>query len=445
MSNVVIRSERVILSSRHTPMPLAIHVRDGVIIEITQWDAVPPGARLHDCVDSVIMPGIVDTHAHINEPGRTEWEGFVTATKAAAAGGITTIIDMPLNSLPPTTTVAALGIKADHARGKCAIDYGFWGGVIPGNTAELVAMVDRGAWGFKAFLCDSGVPEFPASQESDLRAAMNVLAKRNVPLLAHAELEVTHPTIGGNPREYRTYLKSRPPEWEVEAIRLLITLARETGCRVHIVHLSASEALPDIAAARRDGVKLSAETCPHYLTLDADSVPDGATPFKCAPPIRTLANQKALWRGLQDGTLDLIVSDHSPCTPDLKRLESGDFGEAWGGIAGLQFSLSVTWTKARSQGIAVTNLIKWMAEGPAALAGLPRKGTLAVGFDADMVVWNPDRHFMLTPDIVKHRHRVTPYVGKRLDGVVEKTFLRGELAYEEGQAEIKPRGQELKR
>ncbi len=442
---LVVRSQNVILSSQHTAMPLALVVRDGRVAEIGAWDQVPHGSTLVDVGESVLMPGIVDTHAHINEPGRTEWEGFVTATKAAAAGGITTIIDMPLNSLPPTTTLAALGIKSENARGKCAIDYGFWGGVIPGNAGELDRMIDNGAWGFKAFLCDSGVPEFPQSVEADLRAAMQILAKRNVPLLAHAELEVSKPVAKGAAREYGTYLKSRPPEWELAAIRLLIQLARETGCRVHVVHLSASEALADIATARKDGVRFSAETCPHYLTLDAESVPDGATPFKCAPPIRGRENQAALWKGLEDGTLDLVVSDHSPCTPDLKRLDSGDFGAAWGGIAGLQFSLPVTWTKARERGTKLPTLVKWMAEGPAALAGIPRKGSLAVGFDADMVVWNPAKRFLLTPDIVRHRHRVTPYAGKELFGVVEKTFVRGQLVWAEGQPDGAPRGQELKR
>lgn len=439
-------SQRVVLSAEQVPGPAVIEIKDGKIAAIIQGGTVPFSVPLIDCGNSVLMAGIVDTHAHINEPGRTEWEGFRTAARAAAAGGITSIVDMPLNSIPATVSLEALRVKSQAAAGQCAIDYGFWGGVIPGNVAELEPMVRAGIVGFKAFMIDSGVEEFPMSREADLRAAMKALAKAGVPLLAHAEVDNSPPSeSNGGPRAYAHYLASRPQKWEVDAIRLLIRLVRETGCAAHIVHLSAADALVDIAAARKEGLPLTVETCPHYLSLRAEEIPDGATHYKCAPPIRESTNQDRLWAALLKGDIDMIVSDHSPCTPKLKDT-GGDFGKAWGGIAGLQFSLSVIWTEMRRRKIPLERLTRWMSAAPARLAGWEkRKGALQVGNDADIVVWNPDKSFALTSDKVLHRHSLTPYSGREWFGVVQKSFVRGLCVFDEGQFRDSPVGQETLR
>jgi len=440
MSELTLRSQRVMLSAEEPPRPAQLHIRDGKIISVGPLR----GDYSLDLGDQVLMPGIVDSHAHVNEPGRTEWEGFETATRAAAAGGITTVIDMPLNSIPPTTTTNALREKANAARDRCRVDYAFWGGLVRENREDLIPMVEAGVRGFKAFLIDSGVPEFSWTRENELRAGMKVLASLRVPLLAHAEVDLGAGKDTASPRTYRHYLASRPPEWEVEAIRLLIRLARETGCAVHVVHLSAAAALPDIARAKAEGVPFTVETCPHYLTFSAETIPDGATAFKCAPPIREEANREALWQGLLDGTIDQVVSDHSPCTPALKGLAKGDFDQAWGGIAGLQFSLPVTWTEMRKRGIALSRLTGWMAEAPARLAGLSgRKGKIAAGWDADLVAFEPDKAFRVTADDVRHRHSLTPYLDRELYGSVERTWVRGELVYERGKFLGKPIGERV--
>lgn len=434
-----IRGRRLLADPTRPPAPGVVEIRDGKIVGFS------PSASLKtiDAGNAIVMAGIVDTHAHINEPGRTDWEGFETATRAAAAGGITTIVDMPLNSIPPTTTLANLKEKSHAAEGKCAVDYGLWGGVIPGNLAELEPMIKAGIWGFKAFMIESGVDEFPMADEKVLREAMKVLAKHRVPLLVHAELCEREVAPPGDPCTYRHYLASRPAKWEVDAIRLIISLVRETRCPAHIVHLSAAEALEEIAKARRERLPLTVETCPHYLTLDSASIPDGATHFKCAPPIREAANQDRLWKALADGDIDTIVSDHSPCIPKLKQT-NGDFAKAWGGIAGLQFSLSVVWTEMRRRGIPVEKLSGWMSERTARIAGL-KKGTLAPGRDADLVVWDPDSSFALKPEKIYHRHSVTPYAEKTLFGVVHRTFVRGICVFEDGKFPAKPVGRELRR
>jgi allantoinase len=437
-----IRSRRVLLGQ--SAAPVCVWIRDGKIHKIL--DQPPGGVALQDFGDRVVMPGIVDTHAHINEPGRTEWEGFETATRAAAAGGITTVIDMPLNSIPATTSLKALEIKAASAKGHCAIDYGFWGGVIPGNSAELEPMIRAGAFGFKAFLCPSGVDEFPMSLEEDLRQAMPILARNGVPLLVHAEIETPNGKPGAD-RTYRSYLETRPQKWEVDAIRLVIRLARETGCRTHIVHLSAADALPDLAQARAQGIPVSAETCPHYLLFTAEEIADGATQFKCAPPIREKANREKLWQALRENQLEFVVSDHSPCTPALKLLEKGDFGHAWGGIAGLQFSLSVVWTEMRARGFTLSDLSRLMSRNTARFLGLQAtKGAIAVGNDADLVVFDPEASFTLEPSQVLHRHNLTPYSGRKLHGRIDKTFLRGKLVYDAGKfVATQPLGERLTR
>jgi allantoinase len=401
------------------------------ITAIVERGSVPAAVRVLDAGDRVVMPGLVDAHVHINEPGRTEWEGFETATRAAAVGGVTTLVDMPLNSIPATTTVAALDAKLAAARGRLHVDCGFWGGVVPGNASELEPLVKAGVAGFKAFLVPSGVDEFEHVSEADLRRAMPILAGLGVPLLAHAELAAPLRPDAGDPRRYATYLSSRPSSWENQAIRLLVRLCRETGCSVHIVHLSSAQALDMLAAARRDGLPVTVETCPHYLFFGAEDVPDGRTDFKCSPPIRERENRERLWEGLGEGTIDMVVSDHSPCTPELKGLESGDFLQAWGGIASLQFRLPVVWTEARHRGFGLEDLTRWLCSRPADLAGLrARKGRIAPGQDADFVIWDPDAEVHVRPEIVRHRHAQTPYRGHRLLGRVTATMLRGAFVYE---------------
>ena len=369
--------------------------------------------------DEVLLPGLVDTHVHVNEPGRTEWEGFATATRAAAAGGVTTIVDMPLNALPPTVDVAALETKRRAAAGQCAVDVGFWGGAVPGNTGELRALHEAGVFGVKCFLIDSGVPEFPPLL--DPGPALREVAAFGGLLIAHAEDGALVTAAAG--RRYADFVASRPGAAEDSAIAGLLALAAETGARVHVVHLSSAGALAQLADARARGVRVSVETCPHYLALTAEEVPDGDTRFKCCPPVRDAGNRDALWAGLADGTIDMVVSDHSPCTPELKRLQSGDFGDAWGGIASLQLSLPVVWTEARRRGHPVTDVVRWMAERPAALVGMHRKGRIAAGCDADLVVLAPDATFVV--GALHHRHPTTPYAGRELHGRVRATWLRG--------------------
>jgi allantoinase len=431
MSNFALKSKRILLGDGTEPRPGMVLVKGEKVSQICDYDHSPSG-RVLDVGNQVVMPGVVDTHAHINEPGRTDWEGFQTATRSAAAGGITTVIDMPLNSIPATTTVEALRIKAETARGKCSIDYGFWGGVIPGNSDQLEDMIERGALGFKAFLCDSGVKEFPMSTEADLRKAMPILARARVPLLVHAELETgTHAVAG---RSYQSFLESRPKEWEVQAVRMMVALAREFKCRVHIVHLSASDALKDLGEAKAQGVLITAETCPHYLHFEAETIPEGATQFKCAPPIREHENRERLWQGLKDDQISFVVSDHSPCTPGLKHLNSGDFSKAWGGISGLQFSLPVVWSEMKLRNLGLPSLTRWMSGNTARFAGLSdRKGLIAPGFDADLVVWDPERSFRVTRAMVLHRNKITPYEGTELFGTVHQTFVRGSCIYENGE------------
>jgi allantoinase len=403
----------------------------------------------------VISPGVVDTHVHVNEPGRTEWEGFDTATRAAAAGGITTLVDMPLNSIPATTTVRALDAKREAARGQCHVDVGFWGGVVPGNEGDLDALVDAGVRGFKCFLVPSGVDEFPAVGETDLRRAMPLLARRHVPLLVHAEAPalIRSPDAVALERSgvYASYVATRPPEAEVDAIRMMIRLARECGAHTHIVHVAAAEAVAQIERAKAEGVSITAETCPHYLAFAAEEIADGSTEFKCAPPIREAAHRSALADGLRRGVLDLVVTDHSPAPPALKC--PGDFLRAWGGIASLQVSLSATWTVMACDrtdgnrghaGNTRASLARWMSERPAALAGLAsRKGRIAQGCDADFVVWDPDAEFVVDSNRLQHRHKLTPYANRRLRGRVLTTFLRGERVWDDGELVASARGRLL--
>ncbi|WP_432092919.1 allantoinase AllB [Streptomyces sp. bgisy100] len=441
---LVLRSRRVI-----TPdgtRAAAVTVADGRIAAVLPYDTAPPaGARVEDFGDDVLLPGLVDTHVHVNDPGRTEWEGFASATRAAAAGGVTTLVDMPLNSIPPTTSVGHLDVKRTVARAKAHVDVGFWGGAVPGNVKDLRPLHDAGVFGFKCFLLHSGVDEFPPLGPDELERAMAELASFDGLLIVHAE---DPHLIDGAPRQpgprYADFLASRPRDAENTAIDGLIRLARRTGARVHVLHLSSADALPLIADARRDGVRITAETCPHFLTLTAEEVPDGATEFKCCPPIREAANQDALWQGLADGTIDAIVSDHSPCTPDLKRFDTGDFAEAWGGISSLQLGLPAIWTTARQRGRSLEDVVRWMCTGPAQLAGLHHKGAVEPGRDADFAVLAPEETFTVDPADLHHRNPVTAYAGRTLHGVVRSSWLRGRRIADHGTV-TEPTGRLLER
>jgi allantoinase len=449
--DLIVRSTRLATASGVAPG--ALHVQGGLVSRLAPWDEVPGGVDLDDCGDLVVMPALVDSHVHVNEPGREDWEGWVTATAAAAAGGIATIVDMPLNSVPATTTVAALHAKRASASGRCQVDVACWGGVVPGNAGELRGLADAGVAGFKAFLAPSGVDEFRHVGEADLRVSLPVLAALGLPLLVHAESPAvidrfSAALASGDPRRYATWLASRPPDAEVRAIDLLARLGREFGARMHVVHLASAEGLAAVARARAEGVAITAETCPHYLVFAADDVPDGATVFKCAPPIRERRHRDALWEAVADRRIDLIASDHSPCPPAMKCLDTGDFVRAWGGVASLELVLPATWTGARARGVPLARLVELLCTGPFSLAGLAsRKGTLAPGADADLVVWDPEAEFTVDARELFQRHRATPYAGRRLSGVVHRTYLRGRVVYHRGArpAAVEPAGRLLDR
>ncbi|MEU4240281.1 allantoinase AllB [Actinoplanes sp. NPDC026619] len=419
MVDLVLRSRRVVTPAGVAPA--AVSISGEKIVAIGPYDAPIEAASQVDLGDLALLPGLVDTHVHVNEPGRTEWEGFATATRAAAAGGVTTIIDMPLNSLPPTVSVDALKIKQKAATGQIRVDVGFWGGAIPGNSGDLPGLHEAGVFGFKSFLADSGVPEFPPVSAEELATALEAV---DALFVVHAE-DPGHLHDAASSAAYADFLASRPAEAEHAAIATAIAAARASGRRVHILHLSAAGALPLIAAAKADGVRVTAETCPHYLTLDAGTIPDGATEFKCCPPIRDSANADQLWQALADGLITCVVSDHSPCTPELKRQDTGDFAAAWGGIASVQLGLPVIWTAARDRGYGLADVVDWMARRPADLVGLSAKGRIEVGADADLVAFDPDATFTVDPHQLHHKNPVTPYAGKVLHGVVRTTWLRG--------------------
>jgi allantoinase len=447
--DLIVRSRRVVFPDGMRSATLAILA--GKIVSVLPIDAPAHGSRELDFGDLIVMPGLVDTHVHINEPGRAHWEGFDTATRAAAAGGVTTLIEMPLNSIPATISAAALEEKYHSAEGRVWVDVGFWGGVVPGNAGQLERLFAAGAFGFKCFLVPSGVPEFQHVAEPDLRTALPILARMKAVLLVHAEApqpiaEAERKTSALPPARYSTWLRSRPRAAENDAIALLTRLAREFNTRVHVVHLSSAEALACIHNAQREGVPITAETCPHYLTIAAEEIADGATQFKCAPPIRARANQEQLWEGLASGVVTMVVSDHSPCPPELKTLASGDFRQAWGGIASVELGLPVMWTAASERGFAPADLARWMCAAPAQLAGLQhRKGAIAAGYDADLVIWDPDETFCVETGRLHQRHKLTPYAEKQLRGKVKSTVVRGKVVYDNGDFVSGPKGSVLRR
>lgn len=427
--DLVLRSERVALPDGE--QPACVCVSGSVVAAIMPYDAPVRAARDVQLGPLALLPGMVDTHVHVNEPGRTDWEGFASATRAAALGGVTTLIDMPLNCLPPTTTPGALAHKRAVAKDRISVDVGFWGGAVPGNLADFPALHDAGAFGFKCFLADSGVPEFPALDADEFEAAAWRVAELGATLIVHAEdqqaLDTQNPRArGAGPATgYASFLASRPDAAETAAVARVLDVARRTGARVHILHLSSASCLPLIEEAKAGGVRVTVETCPHYLLFAAEQIPDGATAYKCCPPIRSAANRERLWQALDSGLIDFVVSDHSPCPPDLKHPDTGDFAAAWGGIASVQLGLAAVWTSARERGWTPARVADLMARRPADFVGLPHKGRIDVGCDADLVVFDPDAEFPVDGALLAHRHPVTPYHGSTLTGVVRTTYLRG--------------------
>jgi len=440
-------SQRVVVADG--VRPAAILVQGERIEAVVSHAEIPFGSNIHDFGNAAILPGLVDSHVHINDPGRSDWEGFETATRAAAAGGFTALVDMPLNCIPSTTTVEGLQQKRAAAQGKCRVDWAAWGGVVKGSREDIEPLAAAGVPGFKCFLIHPGIDEFTMVDEADLRTALPHLARTGLPLLVHAELAgpvdaATERLANADWKTYATYLQSRPDEAELSAIRMMLSLCREYGFRLHIVHLASAQALPKLRAARSEGLPVTVETCPHYLHLEAEAIPDGATLYKCAPPVRSRANREALWQGLRDGIIDLVVTDHSPCPPAMKRLDESSFRTAWGGIASLSVALAVMWTEASQRGLSLTDIARWMAEAPARLAGChSRKGQIAAGYDADLVVFDPEASFRVTPERLHYRHPVSLYLGETLCGVVKATYLRGQPVFVDGTFPGESRGREL--
>ncbi len=426
--DLVVRGARVLVDGAFRPCSVA--VAGGEVVALDALDAAVAAVEVVElAADEVLLPGLVDTHVHVNEPGRTEWEGFASATKAAAAGGVTTLLDMPLNSIPPTTDVAALETKRASTQGQCAVDVGFWGGAVPSSLGTLREMHEAGVYGFKCFVLDSGAPEFPPLTHIQVEEAMCEVAQFDGLLAVHAEdAAVIDSRRVPHTVHYREFLDSRPPEAETVAVDAVIEAARRSGARAHIVHLSSARAVPALASARAEGVAITVETCPHYLTLTAEEIADGQTQYKCCPPIRDSVNQDLLWEALAAGHIDFVVSDHSPSTPDLKMLDEGDFGAAWGGVSSLQLGLPLVWTEARRRGLDLATVVGWMSARPADIVGVHRKGRITVGSDADLVVFAPDDTFTVDPETLHHRHTITPYTGRELTGVVRTTYLRGRSA-----------------
>mgnify|MGYP002394944008 FL=1 len=436
--NFAIISHRVLTPKGERPA--AILIQEEKIMDVVSISEIPSDCPVEDMKNDVVMPGLVDTHVHINEPGRTDWEGFETATKAAAAGGITTLVDMPLNCIPVTTTVDALNEKIAATKNQLWVDCGFYGGLIPDNLQDIESLADAGVLGFKAFLSHSGIDEFPNINEKHLREALPIFANKGIPILVHAELE-NGAIQSEDHSTYKSFQDSRPKSWENNAVKLLIQLSKEFDARIHIVHLSSADILAEIAQTRNDGYPISVETCPHYLHFSSEHISDGDTRFKCAPPIWESDNKEKLWSGLENGLINFITSDHSPCTAELKNLEVGDFEKAWGGISSIQFTLPVIWTECKTRGYSMDQLINWMSKQPAKFIGKDQqKGQISPGFDADLVCWNPDEKYIIQKEAIHHKNKLTPYEGESLYGVVNATFLRGQKVYENGEFLGNPTG-----
>ena len=436
--NFAIISHRVLTPKGERPA--AILIQEEKIMDVVSISEISSDCPVEDMKNNVVMPGLVDTHVHINEPGRTDWEGFETATKAAAAGGITTLVDMPLNCIPVTTTVDALNEKIAATKNQLWVDCGFYGGLIPDNLQDIESLADAGVLGFKAFLSHSGIDEFPNINEKHLREALPIFANKGIPVLVHAELE-NGAIQSEDHSTYKSFQDSRPKSWENNAVKLLIQLSKEFDARIHIVHLSSADILAEIAQTRNDGYPISVETCPHYLHFSSEHISDGDTRFKCAPPIWESDNKEKLWSGLENGLINFITSDHSPCTAELKNLEVGDFKKAWGGISSIQFKLPVIWTECKSRGYSMDQLINWMSKQPAKFIGKDQqKGQISPGFDADLVCWNPDEKYIIQKEAIHHKNKLTPYEGESLYGVVNATFLRGQKVYENGEFLGNPTG-----
>lgn len=444
MFDLAIRSKNIL-----TPGGIrdgVVLIKDGLIADIADSLSGIEALEIIDVDDKVLMPGVIDPHVHINEPGRTEWEGFDTATKAAIAGGVTCLVDMPLNSSPVTTTVSAFEVKLNSTQNKLHTNCGFWGGVVPGSQNEIHGLIEKGVLGFKAFLTHSGIDDFPNVTEEDLRKSMPIIAKTNLPLLVHCELTSLVSTAesatisplsmygeGQGVRSYQNYLSSRPKYWEDNAIALMIKLCEEYNCHVHIVHLSSANSIEQISKAKRKGLPITVETAQHYLFFNAEEIKDGETQYKCAPPIREAENNELLWQALKDGIIDFVATDHSPATPDLKQIETGDFMKAWGGIASIQFAFPALWTAAKRRSCSLNDLAKWLWENPAQLIGMQhKKGKIEKGFDADLIVFDPEKSFRVTEDIIHHKHKITPYLNRQLFGVIEQTFIAGEKVVDNG-------------
>ena len=414
------------------PRKAAILIKDGKIEEVVN-ELLEVDFPVTDVGNNVVMPGVIDPHVHINEPGRTEWEGFDTATRAALAGGITTLVDMPLNSSPVTTTVKAFNEKINSAKGQLHTNCGFWGGIVPGNEKEIEPLIEKGILGFKAFLTHSGIDEFPNVTEDDLRKVMPIIAKHGLPLLVHCELSDNHKQkIINDKGSYKNYLNSRPHQWEDRAIALMIRLCEEFNCRTHIVHLSSADSIEQIVKAKQKGLPLTVETGQHYLYFNAENIKDGQTQFKCAPPIREKENNEKLWQALKNGIIDFVATDHSPSPPEIKEVQSGDFIKAWGGISSLQFALPVLWTAAKKHDCTIGDISKWLCEKPALLPGLKMKGKIAKGYDADLTIWNPEEKFIVTDKMIHHKHKITPYLNEELYGTMKQTWLGGKKVFDDG-------------
>lgn len=434
MRSIAIHSNKTIING--TLKNATVFISNGSITSVEEGLVKPTAdIDLTDIHDKILMAGLIDPHVHINEPGRTDWEGFNSATKAAIAGGITTLVDMPLNSSPVTTSAAAFTQKILATERQLHTNCGFWGGLVPGNDNEIEKLIAAGVLGFKAFLTHSGIDEFPNVSEPDLRKAMPAIAWHNMPLLVHCELEsaVLSGKSESDPQSYQAYLASRPREWEDNAIALMIGLCEEYNCRVHIVHLSSSNSIQQIQNAKEKGLPLTVETGQHYLYFNAEDIPDGKTVFKCAPPIREKQNNELLWEALESGIIDFVATDHSPAPPSMKELESGNFKKAWGGISSIQFALPALWTAASKRNAGPADVAKWLSEKPAILTGKSsRKGKIAVGFDADLVAWDPDASFTINTDMIQHKHKITPYLNEQLRGLVEQTWLGGVMVFDRG-------------